>query len=295
MPVANVRGVNIFYQVIGDRGPWAALITGGRRGHDEFVPLATKLANAGYRVVLHDRRNTGRSDVLIEGDVAEEILWLDDLHELLKQLGAIPSFIGGSSAGARTAMRYYIRFRNDTRGLLLMRVTGGAFAAGRLPENYYGQFIKAAQEGGMAAVCATEQYQERIAANPQTRDRLMAMDPKQYIKVMSNWQDQFIASTKTTVFGMTDADLASISVPTVVIPGNDQTHASVNGRIAARTDSRQRAASTADRGPGGAAHQLHRMGAVRERDRADLPGTDAKGGFRSGRAPVKPPPHRRSL
>ena len=105
-------------------------------------------------------------------------------------------------------MRFYVRFRNDVRGLLLMRVTGGAFAAGRLPENYYGMFIKAAQEGGMAAVCATEQYQERIAANPQTRDRLMAMDPKQYIKVMSNWQDQFIASTKTEVFGMTDADLA---------------------------------------------------------------------------------------
>ena len=104
-------------------------------------------------------------------------------------------------------MRFYIRFRNDVRGLLLMRVTGGAFAAGRLPENYYGMFIKAAQQGGMAAVCATEQYQERIAANPQTRDRLMAMDPKQYIKVMSNWQDQFIASTKLEVFGMTDADL----------------------------------------------------------------------------------------
>jgi len=233
MPVAKVHGVNIFYQVIGDRGPWAALITGGRRGHDEFVPLATKLANAGYRVVLHDRRNTGRSDVLIQGDVAEETLWLDDLHELLKQLNAIPTFIGGSSAGARTAMRYYVRFRNDVRGLLLMRVTGGAFAANRLPEMYYGMFIKAAQQGGMAAVCATEQYQERIAANPQTRDRLMAMDPKDYIKVMSNWQDQFIASTKMEVFGMTDSDLASISVPTVVIPGNDQTHASFNGKLCA--------------------------------------------------------------
>jgi pimeloyl-ACP methyl ester carboxylesterase len=151
----------------------------------------------------------------------------------MNQLNALPAFVGGSSAGARTAMRFYIRFRNDVRGLLLMRVTGGAFAAGRLPENYYGQFIKAAEQGGMAAVCATEQYQERIAGNPQTRDRLMAMDPKQYIKVMSNWQDQFIASTKMEVFGMTDADLASIAVPTVVIPGNDQTHASVNGRIAA--------------------------------------------------------------
>ena len=91
MPYAKVRGVNIFYQVVGDQGPWAALITGGRRGHDEFIPLAQKLAKGGYRVVLHDRRNTGRSDVLIEGDVAEEIMWLDDLHELLKQLNAVPS------------------------------------------------------------------------------------------------------------------------------------------------------------------------------------------------------------
>ncbi len=233
MQVAKIRGVNIHYQVIGDRGPWVALITGGRRGHDEFVPLAQKLAKEGYRVVLHDRRNTGRSDVLIEGDVAEETLWLDDLHDLLKQLGALPCFVGGSSAGARTAMRFYIRFRNDVRGLLLMRVTGGAFAAARLPENYYGMFIREAEKGGMAAVCATEQYQERIAANAETGKRLMAMDPKQYIKVMSNWQEQFIASTKLEVFGMTNADLASISVPTVIIPGNDQTHASANGKIAA--------------------------------------------------------------
>ena len=61
----------------------------------------------------------------------------------------------------------------------------------------------------------------------------MAMDPKDYIKVMSNWNDQFIEATKMEVFGMTDADLASIAVPTIVIPGNDQTHASLNGKIAA--------------------------------------------------------------
>src|SRR3569833_2642410 len=133
MPFAKVRGVNIFYQVIGKQGPWVALITGGRRGQDEFVPLATKLSKAGYRVVLHDRRNTGRSDVLIEGDVAEEILWLDDLHELMKQLHALPAFIGGSSAGARTAMRFFVRFRNDVRGLLRGRGAGGAGAAGRRP------------------------------------------------------------------------------------------------------------------------------------------------------------------
>src|SRR5262249_56158186 len=127
MQVAKVNGVNISYQVIGDHGPWVALITGGRRGHDEFVPLATKLAKDGYRVVLHDRRNTGRSDVLIEGDTAEEILWLDDLHELLKHLNAIPTFIGGSSAGARTAIPYYLPFPTQRPPLLLIPSPAAAF------------------------------------------------------------------------------------------------------------------------------------------------------------------------
>jgi hypothetical protein len=38
-----------------------ALITGGRRGFQEFVPLAQKIAASGIRVLLHDRRNTGAS------------------------------------------------------------------------------------------------------------------------------------------------------------------------------------------------------------------------------------------
>ncbi len=233
MPVTKIRGVNIRYQILGEKGPWVALITGGRHPHDEFVPLAKRIADAGYRVVLHDRRNTGGSDVLIDGDVAEETLWLDDLHDLLKQLNALPAFVGGSSAGARTAMRFYLRFRDAVRGLLLMRVTGGAFAAGRLPEIYYGQFLKVAKQGGMAAICAHEQYQQRIAANPATRERLMAMKPERYIAVMSNWLDQFNAGVNLPVMGVTEAELRSIAVPTVVIPGNDQTHSSKSGQLAA--------------------------------------------------------------
>ena len=97
------------------------------------------------------------------------------LRELLKELGALPAFVGGSSAGARTAMRFYLRHPTAVRGLLLMRVTGGKVAAERLPDMYYGQFIKIAQAGGMAAICAHEQYKERIEANPATRERLMAM------------------------------------------------------------------------------------------------------------------------
>src|SRR5262249_43369475 len=151
------RGINIAYEIIGDGGPWVALTPGGRRAHDEFIPLSRKIAAAGFRVLLHDRRNTGAADILIEGAEPEESLWMDDLHELLSQQGALPAIIGGSSAGARMSIRFCLRHPEAVRALLLFRVTGGAFAAGRLPENYYGQFIGAAERGGMAAVCATEQ------------------------------------------------------------------------------------------------------------------------------------------
>ncbi|HEY4921152.1 MAG TPA: alpha/beta hydrolase, partial [Xanthobacteraceae bacterium] len=100
MPITKIRGVNINYQIIGDGGPWIMLTTGGRRGHDEFVPLAKKLAARGHRVVLHDRRNTGLSDVLIEGDAGEEVIWTEDMQELMARLGALPAFFGGSSSGA---------------------------------------------------------------------------------------------------------------------------------------------------------------------------------------------------
>ena len=234
MPIAEIRGVRLEYQVLGERGPWVALTTGGRRGHQEFVPLARKIAAAGHRVLLHDRRNTGASDVLIEGDEVEEAIWADDLRGLLSRLDALPAFVGGSSSGARTSILLALRHPQAVRGLLLFRVTGGPFAAQRLPENYYGQFIRAAREGGMAAVCATQQYRERIAANPANRARLMAMDPDRYVEVMTRWRNLFVEGSHLPVMGVSEAELRSIRAPTVVIPGNDKTHSSESGRACAR-------------------------------------------------------------
>jgi len=234
MPVSKIRGVSINWQVIGTAGPWLAMTTGGRRGHDEFIPIAKKIAAYGYRVLLHDRRNTGASDVLIDGDDGEEVIWTGDLYELMSQQGALPAFFSGSSSGARTSILFYLRYPQAVRGLLLMRVTGGAFAAGRLPENYYGQFIRAAQQGGMAAVCATEQWQERIAANPATRDRLMNLPTQKFIDVMTRWNAVFVAGAHHPVMGVSEAELRSIKVPTIVIPGNAKTHASHSGQTAHR-------------------------------------------------------------
>jgi pimeloyl-ACP methyl ester carboxylesterase len=234
MPVTQIRGVNINYQVIGEAGPWIMLTTGGRRGHEELVSLAKKLAAAGHRVVLHDRRNTGASEVLIEGDAGEEVMWTDDMHELMGKLGALPAFFGGTSSGARTSILFALRYPQAVRGLLLMRVTGGPFAAARLPENYYNQFIRLAQQGGMAAICATEQWKERITANPRNGDYLRQLPVEKFLAVLTKWRDVFVAGVHLPVMGVTEAELASLEVPTIVIPGNDNTHSSASGLAAHR-------------------------------------------------------------
>lgn len=71
MPSANVYGVNINYKVLGSDGPWVALSPGGRRDMSAIEPLAKRVADAGYRVLILDRRNCGASDVVIAGENSE--------------------------------------------------------------------------------------------------------------------------------------------------------------------------------------------------------------------------------
>jgi pimeloyl-ACP methyl ester carboxylesterase len=126
-----------------------ALTPGSRRPYGELVDLAKAIAASGYRVLLHDRRNCGASDVAFDGSGSEHDAWADDLYELGRQLGGLPMYVGGSSAGARLAILYAMRHLDGLRGLLLWRVTGGEEAVDKLSESYYGQYIKLANQGGM--------------------------------------------------------------------------------------------------------------------------------------------------
>ena len=202
----------------------AALSPGGRRDLSFVRTPAQLLADAGYRVLIHDRRNCGASDIVLEGKEPEFQIWADDLHELLSKLGALPAVIGGSSSGCRTSLSFALHYPSAVRALLLWRVTGGHFAAQRLANQYYTVYIQAAQQGGMAAVCETEHFRERIAANPSNRDRILRLPTDQFIATMTRWREYFLEDADKPVIGASAEQLRSIAVPTCIIPGNDRTH-----------------------------------------------------------------------
>src|SRR5262249_50877037 len=236
MPVASVRSVEINYQVLGNRGPWVALQPGGRRGLEGVKPLAQKLAEAGTRVRVYARPNCGASAISLDGGDSENEVGAADLPELLLQLDALPAFIGGSSSGCRLALLAALRHPADVRGLLLWRVTGGAFAAQRLVENSYRQFIEAVEGGGMEAVCHTEHFAELIKSNPANRERLLSIGVERFTSVMNAWRRGFNAGADHPVIGVSPAELRSMTMPPCIIPGNDRTHPRGAGHTCHRVD-----------------------------------------------------------
>lgn len=233
MAQASVGGVNLVYELLGDSGPLVAITPGGRRGLVSVRGLGEKLAEAGFRALVYDRRNCGASDVSFEG-ASESDVWAEDLRALLAHVGATPAYVAGCSSGCRMSLVLALKHPAAVRALLLWRVTGGAYAAGRLAINYYTAFIDAARAGGMDAVCATEHFAGVIAANPASRARLMTMGTERFIAFMEKWLAAFNQGAEHPVIGVSPTELRSLRMPVLIVPGNDRVHPAVPGQAAHR-------------------------------------------------------------
>jgi len=170
------------------------------------------------RVIIHDRRNCGLSDVVIGGGPSEQHLWAEEMAGLLQQIDAVPAYAAGGSAGSRTSMTLAIRHPEVVKGLFIWEVSGGPRSAELMAPGYYGQYIEAAERGGMAAVGETEFFAQRIKDNPANEARLLSMEVDEFLSVMRRWQASF--SRPNPVGDMTEDELKSIKCPVVLIEGN---------------------------------------------------------------------------
>ncbi len=222
MPKVKIDGLEIGYEVMGSGTPIVWLQ--GARSPRRLMRHIAEPLSAQYRCLIYDRRNCGESDILIAGDKSEQEIWADELAALLRQLDMAPAYLGGWSAGCRVALLTAIRHPEVVRGLLLGWVTGGQDAAQRLAHEYYGQFIEAAEDGGMEAVAKMPFFADRIKDNPSNEQRLLSMTPGQFIDTMRRWERYFSEAGDLPVIGATEAELAAIHAPTCIVAGDDAVH-----------------------------------------------------------------------
>jgi pimeloyl-ACP methyl ester carboxylesterase len=233
MPYAKIADGRIRYEMLGTGSQCIALTPGGRGGMEGMRPIAEQLVTEGYRVLIHDRRNSGASDLLLSGEDWEQAIWGDHLYELLGQEGALPAIVGGSSGGCRMSLLMALRHPEAVCGLLLSQVTDGS-ASAHVAGVYYGPFIEAAEKGGMEAVSATPYFSERIAQNPAAREQLLTTKVEDFIRVFSRWHAHCLIWERHPVMGCRVDDLRTISIPACIVPGSDDVHTRAAGGTLAK-------------------------------------------------------------
>src|SRR5258707_7489497 len=136
MQSAAIRGVKLVYEVLGKSGPWVTISPGGRRGLTSDRALGMLLAEAGFRVLVYDRRNTGGSDIGFPGNSASHEQ-AEDLLALLKAFGTGPAYVADCSSSARLSLLMAMHHPEAVNALLLWPVTRGTSAAKLLAPNYF--------------------------------------------------------------------------------------------------------------------------------------------------------------
>jgi len=206
-------------------GPPVVLTPGGRWGGHVMGVLAGELAKF-CRVVTWDRSNTdGGASVTIDGEESEADLWADQLAALIDRLGLAPCYVG-EYAGCRTTPLLCIKYPKLVRGLMLAWPSGGEVPAERLPRGMYRPYIRAALRHGMAAVAETPMFAAAIRANPDNRARLLAIEPRRFVRQMAYWETYFTTSADLPTAGCraSDEQWASIAAPATVTGGCDPVH-----------------------------------------------------------------------
>src|SRR5947208_1927136 len=218
MPVADVDGLEIAYEVVGDGNETWVITPGGRYSKDYpgIRETGEALAATGRRVLLWDRPNCGASGISFTGS-SENVMNGDVLAGLVQTLGLGRVVVTGGSAGSRGAVAAVALHPEIASGLVLWLLSGGVYASFSLANYYCGDSLFAAWFYGMEKVVELPTWQEVLERNPANRERMLALDPKEFIATMERWMLAYPPNPDQLVPGIPNAKLGAISVPTLVV------------------------------------------------------------------------------
>jgi pimeloyl-ACP methyl ester carboxylesterase len=225
--VIEVNGGAVVYEILGDTGDFIAMTPGGRFSKDipGLRPLAEALVEGGYRVLLWDRPNCGKSEVQFYGQ-SESHMRAETLAQLITELDIGPCIIAGGSGGARDSMLTTMLYPELVRKLVVWNIVGGVYGSFVLGGHYVVPSILAVRGLGIEGLLKVPEWRERIEQNPANEQRLRALDPDAFLKVMLRWLNAYVPKPGQTIPGVTDDMFDNITVPTLIIRGgeNDWDH-----------------------------------------------------------------------
>ena len=226
----NVKGIQLYYKVIGEGEPVVILHGGPGLDHNHMLPLA-ELADR-YKVVFYDQRTTGNSTGVPNADSITVNHFVQDLEEIRKQLKLGKIHLLGHSWGAGLAMFYSIKYPDNLKTLILLGCGGAS-------SEYFGELFENIQKNtaeedrlAMKEIEQSEAFKNR---------ELEALTKYYQIAVKPLFYDQSLPERERFTYGDNTAkhqqavdellmkdlgefdiydQLSSISCPTLIIQGD---------------------------------------------------------------------------
>ena len=219
----------------------------------EMLKLARTLSREhGFRVLVHDRVNTGGSGFYLgrrrgggaDGccspaapDLAgaaefrgagEPQMQAFFLRELMVATGFSPAFLWGSSSGSRMSLHLAAMYPDHVRGLILTDITAGPHAASTLARCYYEMYLTVLQTDEAARLQALapgildellehDLYRGLVLRNPGNREAMAITSPTDFSVTLHSWAAFLRAGDGLPVVGTSSDVLAAVRCPAIVV------------------------------------------------------------------------------
>jgi pimeloyl-ACP methyl ester carboxylesterase len=241
MPVANVDGIDTYYETHGSGTPILMCAPGGFDATIEKWRVASAWTGidaiqalaAEHTVILYDRRECGQS-----GGRVERLSWASFTKHgkaLLDHLTIDAAWIMGGCMGCSVAIAFGVHYPQATRGLLLHWPVGGY----RWKVNSQARFMRHyefAKQNGLKDVVERARGGKSFWMDPEAgpwagmiardagfADRFLALDLGRYLGlIITSGRTLFDRDTAT---GAEPEEVMGIKAPSLIIPGDDQSHA----------------------------------------------------------------------
>ena len=241
MPTAILDGIETYYETHGSGtsilmcapGGFDATIDKWREASAWTGADAIKALAAEHTVILYDRRECGRS-----GGRVERLGWASYPTQgkaLLDHLKIDSAFVMGGCMGCSVALAFGVHFPEVTRGLILHWPVGGYRWKVTAQERFLRHY-NFAKQNGLSGVIERARGGKSFWMDPESGPwaTAVAKDIAFADRFASQDLERYLGLILTTGRGMFDRDTApgaeaeevmGIAAPTLIIPGDDQSHA----------------------------------------------------------------------
>ncbi len=126
MPIANINGVNLYYETAGNGN--VVVFLHGMTGSNKDWANQIAVLSLKYKVIAWDNRGHGKSDApALEEDYSIPI-FANDVYGLLKHLNIKKCCLAGHSFGGFVALQFALDYQDMLAGLVLVDTSSGIFA-----------------------------------------------------------------------------------------------------------------------------------------------------------------------